>query len=100
MNKGEFIDYMAKRHECTKSEAKRIINAFRDAVALAFSEDKEIKLIGFGKFYSKKVATKKGTNPKTGQIIEIKAYVQPKFKASSKLKEACNGKKLGSKQSK
>ena len=93
MNKGEFIDYMAEQQKCTKAEAERIINAFSDTVTSALSKGKEITLIGFGKFYSTKVAARQGRNPKTGQPVKIEAYVQPKFSAGKKLKDACNGKK-------
>ncbi len=54
---------------------------------------KEVMLIGFGKFYSSKVAARQGRNPRTGQPLKIEAYVQPKFSAGEKLKSACNGQK-------
>jgi nucleoid DNA-binding protein len=58
MNKAEFIDYMASQQECTKVEAEKIINAFSNAVTYALGEGKEIALMGFGRFYSSKVAAK------------------------------------------
>jgi len=47
-------------------------------------------LAGFGRFIKSKVEARNGINPKTGQPIKIAAYMQPRFKAGTKLKEACN----------
>ena len=92
MNKGEFVDYIAQHQNITKVEADKIINIFSGSITSALSEGNEVILIGFGKFYSSKVAARSGRNPKTGQPLQIQAYVQPKFSAGEKLKSACNGK--------
>jgi DNA-binding protein HU-beta len=92
MNKSEFIDYMAKQHNCTKVEAEKVINMFTASVTAAMSENQEIGLVGFGNFYSSKVEERVGRNPRTGDPISIEAYVQPKFRAGQKLKDACNKK--------
>jgi hypothetical protein len=49
-------------------------------------------LVGFGRFIKSKVEARNGINPKTGQPIKIPTYMQPRFKAGIKLKEACNRK--------
>lgn len=90
MNKTEFINYISKQQSCTKVEAEKIINAFTSAVIGVLGGDKTVELTGFGNFYSNKVAAKTGRNPKTGEPMELAAYIQPKFKVSKKLKDACN----------
>ena len=90
MNKQEFITYISKQQSCTKVEAEKIINAFTSAVIGALGDEKTVELIGFGNFYSDKVAARTGRNPKTGEPMELAAYTQPKFKAGKKLKDACN----------
>jgi DNA-binding protein HU-beta len=90
MNKSEFIDHIAKQHNCTKVEAEKTINMFSESVISALSEDKDIVLIGFGKFYTSKVAERDGSNPRSGQPLKIAAHTQPKFSAGEKLKSACN----------
>lgn len=81
MNKAELIDYIAKQHNCTKVEAKQAINMFTQSVTTALSAQQDISLLGFGKFYSSKVAPRQGRHPQTVQPINIQAYVQPKFSA-------------------
>jgi len=100
MNKSEFVDYIAKQHSCTKVDADKAINMFTDSVINALGEEKEISLVGFGKFYSSKVAARAGRNPKTGEPLTIGAYVQPKFSGGEKLKSACNKDKISTPKAK
>jgi nucleoid DNA-binding protein len=58
----------------------------------------KILLVGFGRFVKSKVEARNGINPKTRQPIKIPAYMQPRFKAGIKLKEACNRKEKSKKQ--
>ena len=48
-------------------------------------------LVEFSRFYKTQTKARTGRNPKTGEPIKIAAYVQPRFTAGIKLKEACNG---------
>ena len=90
MNKQEFIDYVAKQHECTKVEAEKNIDMFTSSVIDAMGQGNEISLVGFGHFSATKIAARAVRNPRNGESIQIKAYTQPKFKAGQKLKNACN----------
>ncbi len=90
MHKNEFITYMSEQNNCTKAAAEKNIDMFVSSVIDAIGSGKEISLTGFGNFSVSKVPARPGRNPQTGQDIEIKAYNQPKFKASQKLKDACN----------
>ena len=90
MNKSEFITHIADQHKCTKIEAEKVIDKFTSSVIDAIGQGKEISLLGFGNFTISKVAARNGRNPSTGAALKIAAYNQPKFKAGSKLKEACN----------
>lgn len=92
MNKNEFMDYISKQQNCTKTKAEEIINSFTQAVISALSEEKTVELTGFGSFHSGKVSARTGRNPKTGEAMSIPAYIQPKFSAGKKLKDACNSK--------
>lgn len=90
MNKTEFITHIADQHQCTKVEAEKVIDTFTSSVIDAIGQGKEISLLGFGNFTISKIAAREGRNPRTGEALKITAYNQPKFKAGSKLKKACN----------
>ena len=90
MNKGQFVRYLAEQRNITQKEANAIIDIFTSGVMSALEEGNEVSLVGFGSFSVTKVPARKGRNPGTGEEIQINAYNQPKFKVSSKLKEAVN----------
>ena len=90
MNKQEFIDHIANQHGCTKKEAEKAIDIFTSSVINALGEGKEISLVGFGNFGINKIAARKGRNPRTGLVLDIPAYNQPRFKVGKKLKDVCN----------
>ena len=90
MNKSEFVKHVANQHSITQDEANKVIDTFTSSVISALSEGKEISLIGFGNFSVSEVAARPGRNPKTGEVIQIAAYKQPRFKVGQKLKDAVN----------
>ena len=47
-----------------------------------------VQITGFGTFESRKRAARKGRNPKTGEVIKIKASKSPAFKAGKSFKDA------------
>ena len=90
MNKSEFEKYIAEKHSITQKEAGNIIDMFTSSVISALGEGSEISLIGFGNFSVSEVAARAGRNPRTGEVIQIAAYKQPRFKVGQKLKDAVN----------
>jgi len=90
MNKSEFEKYIAEKHSITQKEAGNMIDMFTSSVISALSEGNEIQLVGFGNFSVSEVAARPGRNPKTGEVLQIAAYKQPRFKVGKKLKDAVN----------
>lgn len=90
MNKGEFVSFMADKHDCSKAEAERAVDMFTSSVIGAIGRKDAVELVGFGKFFVNPVDAYTGRNPRTGEPIKIAARNQPKFKVGQKLKDACN----------
>jgi len=90
MNKSDFEKHIATKHSITQKEASNIIDIFTSSVMSALSEGNEIQLVGFGNFSVAEVAARPGRNPRTGEVIQIAAYKQPRFKVGQKLKDAVN----------
>jgi len=90
MNKSEFEKYISKKYSITQKEAGNIIDMFTNSVMSALSEGNEIQLVGFGNFSVADVPARAGRNPRTGEVLQIKAYKQPRFKVGQKLKDAVN----------
>ena len=90
MNKGEFVSFIADKHDCSKAEAERVVDTFASSVIAALGNGESVNLVGFGSFTVSDVAARSGRNPRTGEPLSIAAYKQPKFKVGQKLKDACN----------
>lgn len=86
MNKRELVDEVAKDTELTKKEVATIIDAITEVVEKTVAKGERVSLVGFGTFSSVDKAERNGRNPKTGQLIKIKAKKVPKFHAGKGLK--------------
>jgi DNA-binding protein HU-beta len=80
MNKAEFnkvVQKMIAKHYLMNSNienANAIINVFTESVIEALKDNDEILLVGFGRFSKRKVAARKGRNPRTGETMDIPTY--------------------------
>lgn len=92
MNKVDFVNHIAELHNCTKTEAEKVIDMFTTSVIDVIRKGHEISLIGFGNFTINEVEARAGINPKTKEQIQIAARKQVRFKVGQKLKDACNAK--------
>jgi len=90
MNKAEFVKHIANQQNITQDEASKNIDIFTSSVMSALAEGNEIQIVGFGNFSVADVAARPGRNPKTGEVLQIAAYKQPRFKVGQKLKDAVN----------
>ncbi len=90
MNKTELIDSVAKSADISKAAAGRAVDAMVTAVRVSLKKGNMVTLVGFGTFYVGKRAARAGRNPRTNEVIKIKAAKVPKFRAGKALKDALN----------
>lgn len=88
MSKQGLIEYVAEKANMSKAEAGRALDAVLDGIVSGLKKEKEVVLVGFGKFSVKKRAAREGINPATKEKIKIPAKSVPSFKAGAKLKDA------------
>lgn len=93
MNKNELVSVMSNKSGLTKTDAMKALDSFIEAVGEALSKKDEIRLIGFGTFYTSDRAATVGRNPQTGAQIKIAATTLPKFKAGKVLKDTVSSSK-------
>lgn len=72
----------------TKKMAEDAVVAVFESIMKSLSKGEEVNIAGFGAFIAKKRDARMGVNPQTGEKIQIKATVTPKFRAGKALKEA------------
>lgn len=92
MKKSEFINSLSKKLEKTGIELskKQIDTIFRmifEEITLLLKKKIAFMVPSFGTFRTKKRSARKGRNPQTGEVINIKAKTVPVFSASAALKE-------------
>lgn len=90
MNKSELITAAAQKSGLTKADQERATNATFETIREALTNNDAVRLVGFGTFEVAERAARQGRNPQTGEVIQIKASKQPKFKAGKELKDAVN----------
>ena len=94
MNRKELVDELATRTGCSKADAERGLSAMLDIISDTLKTGESLSLVGFGTFEVRSRAARTGRNPKTGEVLKIKASKVPAFKPGATLKAAVNsGKK-------
>ena len=88
MTKDELIEKVASGASLSKADAGRVINTTIDSITSALKKGHSVTLVGFGTFKISKRKARKGRNPRTGEVINIKAAKVPRFTAGKGLKDA------------
>lgn len=91
MNKSELIDAIAADSGLSKADAGRALDAITATITRALQSGQTVSMVGFGTFSVKHRAARIGRNPRTGEVIQIKASNIPSFKLGKALKDAVNG---------
>jgi len=90
MNKAELIEAVADSTDVSKAAAGRSVDVTFEAITNALQKGDTVTLVGFGTFSVRDRAARTGRNPRTGEVIQIKASKSPGFKAGKALKDAIN----------
>ena len=88
MTKAELIDKIASGTGLSKADASRALDSTLNSVKMALKKGQKVTLVGFGTFSITKRKSRKGRNPRTGDVITIPAAKVPKFSAGKSLKDA------------
>jgi DNA-binding protein HU-beta len=88
MTKAELIDKIASGTGLSKADSSRALDSTLNSVRSALKKGQKVTLVGFGTFAVVKRKSRKGRNPRTGQVITIPAAKIPKFTAGKSLKDA------------
>jgi DNA-binding protein HU-beta len=91
MNKSEFVAAVSEAAKLSKADAERAVDSFMSVVTSQLRRGDEVRLVGFGTFEVRQRNASEGRNPRTGEMIKIKASRLPRFKAGKALKDEVNG---------
>ena len=87
MNKADLISEVAKVVS-TKKEAQKAVECTFAIIKNTLINRESVQIAGFGRFKVAIRLARKGRNPQTGEEIDIKAKMVPKFVPGKVLKEA------------
>ncbi|MBO4774230.1 MAG: HU family DNA-binding protein [Bacteroidales bacterium] len=83
MYKADLVNAMAEKAGMTKVQAKKALDAMMDTTVETLKKGEKVVLLGFGTFSVVERPARKGRNPRTGEVIKIKASKSVKFKAGA-----------------
>ena len=93
MNKTELVEVVSSKAGVTKTEAQKVVTATLEAIVQGVVADGKVILPGFGTFETRQRSARNGRNPRTGEVIKIKATKAPAFKPGKGMKDAVAKKK-------
>ncbi|MDO5576938.1 MAG: HU family DNA-binding protein [Fibrobacter sp.] len=88
MNKSELVSAMAEKSGLSKTDSKKALDAFVEAVTGTLKAGEKIAFVGFGTFSVSERGARTGINPATKQPIAIAAKKVAKFKPGVELAQA------------
>jgi DNA-binding protein HU-beta len=88
MTKAEIIEKMAKDAAVSKAVARKAFDSFIEGIKKSLKKGNKVSLVGFGTFSVSKRKARTGRNPRTGEMMKIKASKAPKFTAAKAFKGA------------
>ncbi len=90
MNKNDLVSAVSDSVGLSKAEAAKAVDSVFNYITSSLQSGNGVRLAGFGTFSTTQRKATTGRNPRTGEAIQIKAGIRPKFKAGKALKEAVN----------
>lgn len=90
MNKADLILALIDETGLSKKEATEIVDSLLGIMEQAFARGESVKISGFGVFELKRRRARLGTNPATGEKIQIPESNTVTFKLSKNLREKIN----------
>jgi len=90
VTKRGLVEKVAIRTGLTQVDTKIVLDCFIDALADSLVNGNGIEIRGFGRFKIKEKPPRSARNPRTNEVIEVKAGIKPVFEPSVRLKKRVN----------
>lgn len=94
MLKKDIVNKLSNEMDLDKSKIEKILDKTFKYIGDQLTNEEEVSINKFGKFYISKRVERLGRNPRTGETIKIPETITIKFKSSKSLKEKINLKGL------
>jgi integration host factor subunit beta len=95
MTKADLIDEVAARTKLASVRSDLLVSLVFDCMVEAFYRGEGVEIRGFGSFTVRSYGEYVGRNPRSGQVVSVKAKRVPVFKVGKELRERLNSVKTG-----
>jgi len=93
MNKQEFAEKLASKTDISKAKALEVLDGIfstkpgEGIIAVELDAGRDVSIVGFGTFKTRRTKARTGRNPQTGGTIQIPARNSVTFKVGKGLKD-------------
>lgn len=87
MTKSEMVSRLAARTDTSKAEAKRLLEAWIEAIGHHLAIGDTVVMRGLGTFSTREAPARRGYRPTDGETLEIPARRQVTFRPSQGLRD-------------
>ena len=93
MNKAQLAEKLHDMHtkkgvDVSKKHSEEVVEFIFDTITSCLKKGEEVAIAGFGAFVTKNRKARTARNPRTGEMVQVKATTVPRFKAGKALKDA------------
>jgi DNA-binding protein HU-beta len=88
VNKQSIVESVHEKLGGTKVSAEQAVETMIDSIVNSLKKGEEVSIAGLGIFSVKQRAARTARNPRTGEMVQVKAMKVPKFRAAKALKDA------------
>lgn len=87
MTKRELLAELATKTGQSKREVEKVLDNLVSIISENVEKGEKVSITSFGTFYLGKIASRRGRDPQTGNVISIPDMKIPRFRAGKGLKE-------------
>jgi len=92
LNRKELVDAIQQHTEVSRADVERVLSSLLQQTQLAVKKGERVSLVGFGTFERRDRGARTARNPRTGDVVKVKATKVPAFRPGQGFKDAVSGK--------
>lgn len=87
MTKSEMMNILAEKTQLKKKDAVNAYDVLKEIIAKSLKKEKKFKLPDLGIFVIRRTKDRMVRNPKTGEMMKVKAKTVVRFRVAKALKD-------------
>jgi DNA-binding protein HU-beta len=92
LNRKELVDAIQQHTEVARADVERVLSSLIQQTQVAIKKGDRVSLVGFGTFERRDRRARTARNPRTGDVVKVKATKVPAFRPGQGFKDAVSGK--------